>query len=287
MEPLKDIIIIYHDHCLDGFAASWSAWVKYGEKASYIPASYGDDVPDVSGKEVYIIDFSYSGDTLTEIEKKAKSLVVIDHHEGAKDRVKALKSYVFDVNHSGAYLAWQYFHPGLKVPRCIEYISEGDIFKLTLPKAQEVLAYLHVQPREFQIFNRLFEELDDEKNWQTIVEKGELLLLYREVILKTCLESVHFIDLDGLIVPSVNITLPGAERSDLLHKIYEKYPHISMGYRYAEGEWRCSLRSDLKINCIEIAKKFGGSGHPGAAGFIIKAEPGVFPFKIVSGINNN
>lgn len=282
MEPLKDIVIIYHDNCPDGFTAAWSAWVKYGEKASYVPAKYGDQLPEgIDGKEVYVVDFSYSGTLLLDLEKRAKSLMVIDHHEGARVRVEALKSYIFDINHSGAYLSWNYFQNGLKVPKFIEYISEGDLMKMTLPYANEVLAYIYAQNKDFDRFSKLFEEVEDENEWQTILEKGTLLLQYRDTILEVGLNSVHFIDLDGTILPAVNIALPISEKSDLLSRIYKKYPHISMSYRYDEGEWKCSLRSDTSINCIDIAKKFGGSGHPGSAGFAIKAEPGVFPFKII------
>lgn len=283
MEPLKDIVVIYHDRCHDGFGAAWAAWVKFGEKASYIPAGYGDSLPDgIEGKDVYVVDFSYSGDTLSDLEKKAKNLMVIDHHEGARERVLAVKSNIFNTEHSGAYLAWEYFHEGLKIPKFIEYLSESDIFKPTLPNFEEVTAYLFAQPRTFLDFNRVFEEFEDENRWQGLLEKGRLLLNYREIIIQTASESVDFIDLDGIIIPAVNVSLPMSEKSYLLHTIYKKYPHISMSYRYHEGEWRCSLRSDTKINCIDIAKKFGGTGHPGSAGFSIKAEDGKFPFRFVS-----
>ncbi len=41
----KDIVVIYHKHCPDGFGAAYAAWKKFGDAAEYLPASYGDPVP--------------------------------------------------------------------------------------------------------------------------------------------------------------------------------------------------------------------------------------------------
>ncbi len=38
------------------------------------------------------------------------------------------------------------------------------------------------------------------------------------------------------------------------------------------------------FDCTVLAGKFGGSGHKGASGFAIKAEPGVFPFVVVENL---
>lgn len=51
-----------------------------------------------------------------------------------------------------------------------------------------------------------------------------------------------------------------------------------IGVNYIDGKWTVSLRrvpgSDLDLSAI--AKKYGGGGHPGAAGFNKKEFPGVF-----------
>ena len=33
----KNIVIIYHTDCRDGFGAAWAAWKKFGDSATYIP----------------------------------------------------------------------------------------------------------------------------------------------------------------------------------------------------------------------------------------------------------
>lgn len=282
-EELKDVVVIYHKNCPDGFAAAWCAWKKFGDSASYIAASYSDPIPEnIDGKEVYVLDFSYDAVRLPLLESKAKKLVVLDHHKGAEAHVKATKEHVFDVEHSGAYLAWTYFHPETPVPVCVEYISDGDRNIYTREDSRSICTYLCSTEKTFDAFEKVYQEMEDESGRSAVVEKGELLMRYRDFVTEPGFNSVHFIEIiKGVIVPAVNAVFPMDEKSYLIQRIYTKYPPVAMSYRYDEGQWKCSLRSDGDFDCTSLAKQFGGSGHPGASGFSIQAEPGVFPFTIV------
>ena len=35
-KPTKNIVVLYHNDCTDGFSAAWAAWRKLGSKADYI-----------------------------------------------------------------------------------------------------------------------------------------------------------------------------------------------------------------------------------------------------------
>lgn len=282
IDPSKNIVVIYHKNCQDGFAAAWAACKSLGDTASYIYASQGDAIPEgIDNKVVYILDFSYDPEKLDTIANLASRLVVIDHHKGAEAHVTAQKEYVFELDHSGAYLAWQYFHPGEKVPDFIEYISEQDIWKLTLPNHDTLGIYIFSRKRTFEEFDKLYELFEDVSKRGEIIEKGEMLIEYRTLMLEPALHSINWINLAGVILPAVNVTLPLDERSTLLRDVYQAHPPVSLSYRYDDGEWKCSLRSNGNFDCTELAGKFGGSGHPGSSGFAIKAVPGVFPFTIV------
>lgn len=282
MNELKDIVVIYHKSCPDGFGAAWAAWKKLGDTATFIPASYSDPIPeDIEGKEVYVVDFSYDAERLPALESKAKRLVVIDHHKGGEPHVTATKEHVFDLTHSGAYLTWQYFHPGEKVPDFIEYLSDGDINIYTKPDAHLICTYICSTEKTFFAFDSVYKEMEDKNMREGVVEKGKLLTRYKDFILEPALNSIHFINLAGTVLPAVNCVFPMDEKSDLIHRMYDLYPPVAMSYRYDDGEWKCSLRSNGDFDCTILAGKFGGSGHKGASGFSIKAEPGVFPFEIV------
>ena len=52
-------LVIYHSNCADGFSAAWCFWRKYGTEADYHAGVYQQDPPDVAGRDVYLVDFSY------------------------------------------------------------------------------------------------------------------------------------------------------------------------------------------------------------------------------------
>src|SRR5580698_3860341 len=94
----KDIVVIYHKRCPDGFGAAYAAWKKFGDTAEYLAAGYGDPVPEgLEGKEVYIVDFVYEQPgAMEEIARIAKKLVVLDHHVSSRALVEAAPEHIFD-----------------------------------------------------------------------------------------------------------------------------------------------------------------------------------------------
>ena len=55
-----DNLVIYHENCNDGFGSALVAWLVFKDNASYYAASHHTKPPDVTDKNVYICDFSYS-----------------------------------------------------------------------------------------------------------------------------------------------------------------------------------------------------------------------------------
>ena len=50
-------ICIYHGNCADGFGAAWVVRKALGADIEFHAATYGQPVPDVTGKNVVIVDF--------------------------------------------------------------------------------------------------------------------------------------------------------------------------------------------------------------------------------------
>src|SRR4051812_39919236 len=104
--------VFYHGDCPDGFGGAYAAWKKFGDEAEYIPLKHGKPfASDVTGKDVYFIDFCYPKEAMEKIAAEAGSFTILDHHEGVADVVKALPNFVYDASRSGASIAWAYFHP--------------------------------------------------------------------------------------------------------------------------------------------------------------------------------
>lgn len=140
MKPL----VIYHDHCTDGFGAAFCAWLKFGDEAEYLPMSYGkfDEYNKIvkNDREVYILDFSLPKPAMDDLLNNAKRVVWLDHHKTAfemwceTEREKHVELHPLPNNHtivldnskSGAMLAWEYFHPNDNPPEYIELIDDRD-----------------------------------------------------------------------------------------------------------------------------------------------------------------
>lgn len=80
MKPL----CIYHGHCDDGFAAAWCVRQAIPD-AEFYPGVYQQEPPDVAGRDVLMVDFSYKRPVLLRMAESARSVMVLDHHKTAAE----------------------------------------------------------------------------------------------------------------------------------------------------------------------------------------------------------
>src|SRR5438034_364114 len=99
---MTDTLVIYHGECTDGFTAAWAfKTLRPLTTATYAPAHHGDTPPEVTGKEVYILDFAYPRAQLLRMHDQAASVLVLDHHKTAQADLEGLPFCVFDMDRSG------------------------------------------------------------------------------------------------------------------------------------------------------------------------------------------
>ena len=81
----------------------------------------------LSGKNVLIVDISYNQETINEITKHAKSIILIDDHIATKvrDTSKNFEQFVGTVHGACAY-TWKFFYPKEEVPEVIQTIDVQD-----------------------------------------------------------------------------------------------------------------------------------------------------------------
>src|SRR6185369_10325551 len=114
-----------------------------------------DPVPDgLEHKEIYIVDYSYKKPDLDALCAHNKSVVVIDHHETAKEAVESFKQNIFDMDHSGAVLAWMYFHPNTEVPKLLLYIEDHDLWRFKMENNREFGAALGEYEQDFETWDK-------------------------------------------------------------------------------------------------------------------------------------
>lgn len=276
-------LCIYHGNCADGFGAAWVVRKALGSDVEFHAARYGDPAPDVTGKNVIIVDFSYKYDVLVALADRAASVLVIDHHKTAMaDLVNvplAELDYevhtqnsagklhaLFDLNRSGAGLAWDFFFPAQPRPPLINHIEDRDLWQFKLGGTRTIMADLFSYPQDFAIWDLLFAD-----DINALRLDGVAINRQHQ---KTVTDLVHATKRRMLIgghdVPVAN--LPYMFASDAGALMAEGELFAASYFDTSDGR-NFSLRStDAGMDVSEIAKQYGGGGHRNAAGFKVSFD---------------
>lgn len=262
-------ILIYHSPCPDGFGSAYAFWKKYGDDIEYYPYKHGQDLPDVSGREVYFADIAPSIEDALKIESVAKKITILDHHISRYEELKHLDYYHFNNDKSGAIISWNFLFDE-EPPAILKFVQARDIYTWDMPKAKEVLSYLDSLPYSFEAWDNLNFMLESETYLSVrVASEGAAILRYCEVLMDMIIANAYTVRIRGHEVPVVNTPF---FRTEILAKLCIDKP-FAAGYHY-NGERFCfSLRSDPNgLDVSKIAASFpGGGGHERASGFSVQS----------------
>ena len=298
-------LVIFHSSCADGFGAAFAAWLKLGDDAEYVPMQYGT-VPDIeswhmqyaiSQREVYILDFSFPRQTMDYLFSVARRVTWLDHHKTAfemwcEDGERSLceqsngrDEVILDNNKSGAYLAWEHFHPGTEVPMFIKHIDDYDRwqFKIEGTKAFQK-ALWSITPWSFKQWQHEWDSTwgygsgDGLEGLPCFIRDGNAILRAHDQNVQSvvkgsareCLiayDNPDYYDGPGLIGLAANC--PPHLTSDVGHELANQSGTFGLCWTLSQTDLvaKCSLRSNAPYDVSAIAKSFGGGGHAQAAGF--------------------
>ncbi|TAN68115.1 MAG: DHH family phosphoesterase [Methylobacter sp.] len=276
MSETNETLVIYHADCLDGLGAAWSAFCRLGNQCRYIPAHYGDDIPDFEpGAILYILDFSYSPSVLVDASAKAGRIVLIDHHITAKEQYDAFfkaqqppenLSINFDMSRSGCILTWQYFFHDLKPAKILLHIEDRDLWRFKLDGTREITTALYERmPVNFAEIGAL--------DLAELLPVGRIQVECIAGMVRRLAKSAHNVSVAGQAGLAVNA--PSLFSSDLGQVLAEKSGTFGMTYYYdgKKQQWNFSLRSIGAYDVGHLALGFGGGGHKNAAGFALDNNP--------------
>jgi oligoribonuclease NrnB/cAMP/cGMP phosphodiesterase (DHH superfamily) len=292
-------VCLYHFPCDDGFAAAWAVRRKFPDVVLQ-PTNYGQRFPDIEidGRNVLIVDFSYKPDVLAGLAARAKSIVILDHHKTAEADLKDVNRVVgfnvdnaerlfgrmdgpgmnvlaeFDMERSGASLAWSFCFPFVPKPQLIRHVEDRDLWRFRIEHTRALSLLLRSYPYDFAIWDDLAARLDN-------IDGG------RSVILKEAAAIERFYDQKlAEILPTATLKTIGRWRgvpvahapyafaSDLAHEMLKAHPDAPFAAVVVDayGGRTYSLRSDdSRQDVSEVARTFGGGGHRNAAGFRVPA----------------
>lgn len=297
---------IFHHADLDGEASAASLLFSkpFREMGAgsigVIPANYNIPFPIDTiavNEEIFILDFCLQESGMWERLLSVTSRVTwIDHHERSireappeASALAGIRAWERDGKPVAACeLSWEYFNPTTSIPEAISLMGDFDCWRFTHGDrtrqfVKGVLTVRDTRPASlFWVDAILYEHTE---NTRVMIEEtcriGELAMRKGELSNAQDLDAWGFeIDVEGLHGICINRLHAGSSFFRSRAAEYEVLTSIAF-----DGErWTVSLYhgSNKDVDLSEIAAKFGGSGHRGAAGF----QCSELPFRVTGRLAN-
>jgi oligoribonuclease NrnB/cAMP/cGMP phosphodiesterase (DHH superfamily) len=280
------IHVFYHNNDLDGLCSGAIARMYLeGEKEKFAmhPIDYPDPFPGdrIKARDtVYMLDYSIKIEGIRVLNEKTK-LIIIDHHKTLLDNLNAdpvLKKIkgLRETSKAGCELCWEYFFPKKHLPKMVKLLGRYDVWDHTNEKTwneeifpfQNGIKLLKLNPCKNSQY----------KNWQdafkggncfvkNIIKKGKIILEYQKEQNEFFMTKYAFDDtFDQYRALCINHPLGNSQVfiSQWNEKEYDlMFRYCFMGNNYIVSLYTTKKDLDLGL----VAKKYGGGGHPQAAGF--------------------
>jgi len=263
---------IYHGNCADGFGAAWVVRKALGE-IDFFPGKYQEPPPDVTGKDVVMVDFSYKRAVVEAMLQCASSATLVDHHKTALEDLVDLRepaegrvrlNWYCDMERSGAMLAWSHCFGSETPPLLLGHIQDRDLWRFKLDGTREISAFIFSHEYTFEMWDKLMSAGQVELLQMTAAGAAIERKHHKDIaeLLKVCQRRMT---IGGHDVPAAS--LPYTMGSDAGH-IMAKGEKFSACYWDTADNRIFGLRSSEDgIDVSEIAKMYGGGGHKHASGF--------------------
>lgn len=254
-------------------------------RSDFYEVDYGRDFPfDVieDGERVFIVDWS-----LNQIEGGWEKLMAItndivwiDHHKSALEGCNFKFKGIQNTGEAGCVLTWQFFKGQDAVPFGFDLVGDYDIWRFKY--GDDTVA--------FQNAMKLYDTHPTSSIWRDVYSSQKTIdkLLGEGYIIKRSLEMSG-----GAKVKKLGFTTEfeghkavacNAFAGSKLFDSIETDADLKITFRHDGTQFTVSVySSNNDIDCSEIAKKYGGGGHKGAAGFQCDA----IPFKRLGGLNES
>lgn len=283
--------IFYH---LDNDGKCAGFWVKQlaqhtdNYDMEFYKMNYGMEFPFDSiypDEQVFIVDYSISTEEMDRLLGITKNVTWIDHHASAIRRYENYDKEIRGIRYDGV--------AGCSLTYCyLKFMTDGGIGKEEkfdvamlnqVPLFTKIIADYDIWAFKYgndtRAFEKGFQLYDNEpydETWERfldshkaefftgIINSGYTILMYREMMMREYCTSKGFETMfEGYTCFAVNM---GMISSDDFKSVDVDQYDMLIGFSYDGKSWNYSLRS-TKVDCSQVAMKYGGGGHPGAAGF--------------------
>ncbi len=266
MKQFEPTHCVYHKNCYDGFGSALAIWQRWPE-AKFLPMLHTDPVPEFPpDARVVIADFSWKRPLIEKLRASVAELAILDHHDSAEIELQGLDYAHFDLNHSGAVLAWFWANPGEVIaPPFFQYLEDRDLWRYDLPGSREVAAWVQSYPYDFQIWNRMTKM----GGMQDAIAEGRGILRAKEQMVdQMAANSIRIPIGPHKDIPVANAACYFSEVAEALCKKFPEAPFACYYMDRKDGRRQWGMRTLKKdVDVSVVAKIYGGGGSRGAAGF--------------------
>jgi oligoribonuclease NrnB/cAMP/cGMP phosphodiesterase (DHH superfamily) len=285
----RDIpVLVIHHTDADGHCSA--AIVDYFEQDCLLHGiNHGHNVPwglIKRARKIYMVDFCFQpfSDMI-----KARNLVGrenfiwIDHHKTAiQDKSNSGQTFIGlqVIGKAGCELAWDWFTGAdcdSSMPKVVRMLGRYDVWDLDhhqdIMPVQFGIKYYNPTAESKLFWKHLFNPEDSEKYYNELKEKGSTCYNYQTAMYTNYCKS-HSFDLDW-----ENHRFLCANALHVSSQLFDdKWDHdeydAMLVFGFTNGVWSCSMYTDKPgIDVGEIAKRYGGGGHKGAAGMSFDKLP--------------
>lgn len=278
----------YHKVDWDGIASAAIVKMKHPEVILH-PFNYNCEFPieEIAYDDtVYFVDVSIQPiDKMLAVCKITKNVILIDHHKSVIDEIRNplidiprnLELFL-DASYAACELTYLKLFPMSPIPFCISLLGQYDSWRDTKDKAKafdtnwkDVLRFQYgmrinrLDPEWFLNFvlcpkGSSYEVVDN------IIEQGSLLLRYQEQQNETSMKSSFDATIDDIKLLCLNT---GHRNSQVFQSKWNEADYdMMLAFSFTGKKWSYSVYSTKQdVDCSVFAKKYGGGGHKGAAGF--------------------
>lgn len=277
MNPIR--VVVWGHSDLDGRCASAIVLKKYPAAVCY-EVNYDIPLPIDKLAEndlLFIVDFTPNTDAdWMRILNVTKNVVWIDHHQKNIDKHKfydmSIEGKRVDTKPSGALATWEYLFPDKEVPDAVTYTSDYDTwtynFGIATKRFEAGMAALDFAPTGKVWMDILSDDkMTRESLMKNILDAGGIVISYRKQWNMDVVKGSAFeCEFEGHKVLACNVPNVNSTLFDNVPN-RQDYQIVSV-FKSTGDKIIVSLYSeDNSVNCAELAAKYGGGGHPDAAGF--------------------
>lgn len=283
-------LCIYHSADLDGYGSAaivkkYFSESKEGWNLDLRGYNYGGKIPVVYDyDEIIVVDVSFPMETFQEWSSVGKKIIWIDHHKHAITEFEKLGKIdnlepVLSTKFAAIELCWQYFFK-TTTPKAVTFLGAydswrepgSDLWESFVLPFQYGMRSICNAPEKFPDF-LLKHVSDGEKKFKDIIDKGKIILSYQRASDKILMRRAFKIDFEGYKTLVINAS--GVNTLTFkAHRHYKKFQlFMAFNYNFKSGKFAVTIFTENKfIDAVDIAKRYGGGGHQGAAGFLIETE---------------